>query len=105
MNRRTLRAVVFNRAAGVCDWPGCEQRPTQLAHLHSRGFGGRASADVPSNCAALCDLHALISDGLAPNMAEYRSQVRRLPGLGDFNEAEPGNAWRIAEALKEVIDG
>ncbi len=58
-----LHAEVFYRADGACEWPGCTDPGTQLAHLTHRGMGGSKAANTPSNAALLCSRHHDVLDG------------------------------------------
>ncbi len=98
MSRRSdLRAGVVERSGGGCEWPGCSDRGAELAHLHSIGMGGRASADTLENVAWLCRVHARLSDGERVAGVDFVSE-HLLLGV----EVEPAYslAWRRAEALR-----
>lgn len=58
-----LRAEVYERAQGACEWPGCTDPGTQLAHLTHRGMGGSRVANTPDNACLLCERHHDCLDG------------------------------------------
>ena len=77
-----LRADVWERAHGRCEWPGCADPATELAHLTHRGMGGSKTRNTPSNCSALCVRHHDCLDGRT--------------GLGTLR-------WELNEMLRTVI--
>ncbi len=101
--RRRLHAALSDLGSG-CEFPGCREPATQMAHLHSIGMGGRASADTLDNVMRACADHALLTDGGIPGHRGrdwYQTEVEKLtpvPGLTD-----PHSAWDIAEALRVHI--
>lgn len=58
-----LRELVFSRARGMCEWPGCIDLAEELAHLSHRGMGGSRARNTSDNCAALCPRHHDCLDG------------------------------------------
>lgn len=105
MSRAALRAQVFELDEGQCRWPGCKHRADELAHLHSRGMGGRRSADTVENCMAACQLHARMSDGLQPNgWPDFVQQHILLLGEG-WEARIPMSRWGFerAEALTRLV--
>jgi hypothetical protein len=58
-----LHSEVFNRAQGACEWPGCVDPGTMLAHLTHRGMGGSKVANRPDNACLLCERHHDCLDG------------------------------------------
>lgn len=52
-----LRAEVFEKAGGQCQWPRCSFRADELAHLRHRGMGGAPGRNTPGNVVALCAGH------------------------------------------------
>ena len=93
-----LRAEVFARARGYCEWPTCVEPASELAHLHSRGMGGSAEADSADNVMAACWLHARITDGHHP--ASKDETVRMFSRVGYAWEWVGSVAWHRAEALR-----
>lgn len=106
MNRSELRARLWEITT-CCEWTGCHRARKEMAHLHSIGMGGRPSADVLENVAALCADHALMSDGARPGgTAWYVAEHDRLfnaAGLPQRNANDPQLAWWRAEALRIVV--
>lgn len=103
MSRSGLRESVRVRAGDRCEWPRCPEFGDELAHGHSIGMGGRASADTLDNVFWLCWDHARISDGEfgAGGKVEYDRAHRDL--LGDDYSEGPGLAWSRAEALCRIV--
>jgi len=96
--RKALRQQLFDLTGGRCEWESCGQAATQMAHAHSIGLGGRASADTIDNVASLCDPHSLVSDGLVPGHLGRDWYLQQLALLGvDVWD------WNAAEALKAHI--
>ncbi len=58
-----LRQEVFERARGICEWPGCSDSAEALAHLTHRGMGGSVERNRPDNTAAMCARHHDCLDG------------------------------------------
>ena len=77
-----LRAQVWERAGDRCEWPGCVDPATELAHLTHRGMGGSRARNTPLNAAALCERHHDCLDGRT--------------GLGTLR-------WELNELLRTVI--
>lgn len=106
-----LRAALWGlNTSGDCEWPECEVRATQLAHLHSTGMGGRTSAHTLDNAMAACDFHALITDGgVGDDWAEHiiLLQVLYTPAEAEAEyataKAMGSMAWCRAEWLKEAL--
>ena len=82
MNRAELRATVWEVSSGECEWSGCPARAAEMAHIHGIGMGGRPSADVLPNVAALCKFHHDLLDG--------RTDIARR--------------YEISELLRELVD-
>ncbi len=77
-----LRSEVYERAQGACEWPGCADPGTELAHLTHRGMGGSKRANTASNCSWLCERHHNCLDGRT--------------GLGTLR-------WELNEMLRYVV--
>ncbi len=58
-----LRAEVWERANSRCEWPGCVELPTELAHLTHRGMGGSRERNTSDNACAMCSRHHDVLDG------------------------------------------
>ena len=123
---RNLRIAVFEAYGPLCEWPGCSDPGTELAHLTSRGMGGSKTRDTVENVMVACWLHARITDGEgAGNHALWRRrvdpvdetlamfdlsgysnrmgakiEVYRARKVGDFPSSL---AWHRAEALREYL--
>jgi len=95
--RRRLHALL-SELGSECEWPGCAAPATQMAHLHSIGMGGRASADTLDNVMRACDDHALLSDGAIPGNRSSAWAGEQLAALGITGRPK---AWDVAEALKD----
>ena len=52
-----LRAEVFTQAGGWCEFPSCDERADELAHIKHRGMGGNKKANTPDNVLAFCRDH------------------------------------------------
>lgn len=107
MTPAELRAQLLDAGVTICEWPRCEERAVELAHLHSTGMGGRVSAHTLANVAMMCFDHARISDGGygsggAPQYLEaHRVLFDRVPVL---RPQKPGRlTWPRAEAMTEVV--
>lgn len=53
------RLMVWDRANGICEMPGCSRPGTEIHHIVHKGMGGRHGAmrkaiDHPSNLALIC---------------------------------------------------
>lgn len=105
MSRAELRAVVVERSAGQCEWPRCEDRGAELAHLHRVGAGGRGSADTADNAMWACSDHARISDGEygSGGAAQYRQAHLILFGDRFLDMPSHTIAWERAEALRRLV--
>ena len=103
--RAALRAVVFARDGNRCVWPRCGRQADELAHFHSIGMGGRDSADVPSNCAAMCTDHARVSDGVygSGGKGQYRQAHLDLLGARFIDMPRDRIGWERAEALVDAV--
>jgi len=108
MTDAELRARALQRD-GWCRWPGCPNNATELAHLHSKGIGGRPSAQTLDNVAMMCPDHARISDGEygSGGRAQYEREHRKLwEAAAWFVPASPPKAewaWWRAEALHRLL--
>jgi len=108
--RSALYAQLMDVTGGRCEWPGCPERADEMAHLHSIGMGGRASADELLNVAALCFEHARASDGEVPashGARWYRAEHERLWAAVEWdrtpNMNDPQLAYERAEALRAWV--
>lgn len=101
--RSVLRCQARELAGGICEW--CGERPGQeLAHLHSIGAGGRASADQISNVGWFCHNCSRMSDGEWATRPEYVQAHNLLFGEGWESRIPPNRvAWERAEALTRLI--
>ena len=70
--RRQAEAV----AGGVCEWPGCDERGEEMAHLEHRKMGGSIEVNHLRNVAWLCKWHHDIFDGR--QLSGSREAVRNL---------------------------
>lgn len=72
-DRRTVRAEVFERAAGRCEWPSCRNPAEQLCHLTPKGMGGTSRADIneADNLWAGCRNHHMIQEGETTRNRKY----------------------------------
>ena len=97
------RDTIWQRDRGRCIWPHCAAPAAEVAHFHSRGAGGRISANTPSNMGLLCWDHARISDGEygSGGREQYEQAHRDLLGPEAITAA--GLAWARAEALVALI--
>jgi hypothetical protein len=99
--RDELRDRVFGLTAGRCEWPSCDRKAVELAHLTSKGMGGSKFRDIVGNVMAACYDHARVSDGLPPvcgGLAARNREYARVPGA----VAGP-DGWRtrdVTEALR-----
>ena len=101
--RQALRLQVIDLSGGTCEFPQCDQRGAELAHLHSIGAGGRKSADVLENVAWFCWDHARISDGEygEGGRPQYVGAHSVLFGMWPTDWEQTGAlAWERAEALR-----
>lgn len=92
--RQRLRAGVWEMTGGVCEWPGCHHRATELAHIHPRGMGHTGYRDTFDNVMAACWLHARITDMEHPDAHDQWSTL--VHALGDTTESVLGamiDAW------------
>ena len=105
VNISQLREAAFARDHNTCIWPGCWKPAVELMHLHSRGFGGRNSADTLDNVGAGCFDHARISDGEygSGGAAQYRQAHVEL--FGTLETPSHLIAFERAEALRATILG
>ncbi len=118
--RARLRAQVWELDRGTCCWPmspecpleRCGQPAVELAHFHSVGMGGRASADEVQNAGAMCARHARCSDLQPPEgggRAELWAELLRLPYMPEGLTAPEGLVgqralgWWVAEALTVAV--
>jgi len=72
-----------------------------MAHLHSIGMGGRASADTIDNVMRACDAHALLTDQAIPGdkgAGWYYDELAKLS-----IERHTVRAWLVAERLREHV--
>lgn len=60
--RQRLRAGVWEMTGGMCEWPACHHRATEMAHIHPRGMGHTGYRDTFDNVMAACSLHARVTD-------------------------------------------
>ncbi len=86
MSRSVLRSVVFDFAHGMCEWPACHSRATELAHIVSSGMGGDPQhlRDTVDNTFAACRSHARVSDGLPPpggGLEDLIAEYLKVPGV------------------------
>jgi len=104
--RQRLRAEVAELSGGRCDWPYCDERGVELAHIRSIGMGGRGSADEIGNCMFACKDHARISDGEfgAGGNIQYVAEHHKLWAGAGVGPGEYGSvAWWRAEALTRWV--
>lgn len=102
--RSALRCQARELAGGMCDWPQCSEPGSELAHAHSVGMGGRASADVISNVAWCCRRHARMTDGMQENWPDFQQQHTLLFGEGWEDRIPMCRwAWERAEALTRHV--
>ena len=94
--RSELRAQLFSLGFR-CEFPDCTASATQMAHLHSIGMGGRASADTLDNVMRACDDHALLTDQAIPG---GKGQEWYYSELAKLDLYPPIKAWNVAEALR-----
>lgn len=97
--RQALRAQLFDLGNG-CEYPHCAAPGTQMAHLHSIGMGGRASADTIDNVMRACDDHALLTDGAIPGHRGSQWVTDQLALIGIAGRPK---AWVVADALRAEI--
>jgi len=104
---KELRETVIARSNGFCQWPQCESRGEEIAHLRSRGMGGnRKTRDVEDNLMWLCsDPHARQSDGEygSGGAQQYLSEHLKLLGAAFLETPAHLIAYERAEALRELI--
>lgn len=80
-----------------CEYPGCSNNATQMAHIHSIGMGGRGSADRLYNVMRVCNDHALVTDGLPPvgcGTVTYYDEIEKIPNVG--------KRWTHHQAMVEL---
>ncbi len=108
MTDAELRVEVFALANGMCEWPGHDTVPaTELAHLHSKGIGGRPSANALLNGMAACADHARITDGLyaGGGKRQYVEAHAELGiVIGKSVMADAGIGWARSEKLREHLE-
>jgi len=103
-----LRAAVMDISRGWCEWPECRAAATEAAHIHSKGMGGRASAQTLANTMAACPMHARITDGELPPSGTLRLYGAEVAGLFERlridppSGAAPGSP-RLAHAIAEAL--
>lgn len=104
MSRSELREQVMERDNWRCIWTHCGRPAVELAHFHSIGIGGRASADDMSNVGALCYTHARHSDGERyGGETAYTNSMLDLFGA-DYATITPDRiAYERAEALTRIV--
>ena len=95
------RARIWERDKGMCIWPQCPNAAREVMHFHSRGFGGRRSANTDDNLGLGCRSHARLSDGESVAGVDYEAEHRKLmPGFDSVPRAQL--AWWRAEALRQI---
>lgn len=78
-----LRSEVIERAQGICEWIGCVDPGTELAHLTHRGMGGSKIASTAASTIWMCARHHDCLDGRT--------------GLGTLR-------WELGEMLRYVVN-
>jgi len=58
-----LRAQLVELVGFGCEWPGCDDRGEQMAHLTHRGMGGSSTRNTIANVMWLCVRHHDCLDG------------------------------------------
>ena len=78
MTRRSeLRAEALERAGGVCEFPLCDRRDVEMAHLLGSGMGGSKYRDHIDNVAMLCKSaghHDWLDCRLTPNARRFENE-------------------------------
>jgi len=103
------RDAVWQRDQGRCIWPRCGRLGAEIAHFHSRGMGGRSTANTPTNYGLMCQAHARASDGEYGDRDWYVAEhvkLYRAAGIGPQvpeHRADTFRAWWRAEALTALI--
>ena len=102
--RSRLRSLLRETAGERCEWIGCAEAGTEMAHLHSVGMGGRESADCLENVAWMCFRHARMTDGLFTSWPDFKQAHDQLFGRG-WEERIPMGRWAFerAERLAEHV--
>ena len=102
--RAELRAYVQERSVAFnCEWPGCPNQGTELAHIVSVGMGGGSHADTESNVFWACWQHARISDFEQPaGWAGAAEEIEKLP-LPDADAAALPLRLRMRVGLTEHV--
>lgn len=80
-----LRAHVRQGAGEACEWPACERRGRELAHLRHRGMGGAPSQNYPENVVWLCVPHHRAFDSVnveLEDLLDLFSEVAQRTGFG-----------------------
>ena len=101
-----LRAQVFDFAHGDCEWPQCNERATELAHLTSSGMGGSKHRDTHDNSFAACPAHARISDGLPPpggGIKERNAEYGKVPGA-EPRQYPTMDGWELGWHTRDVME-
>ena len=100
-----LYEAVWQRDRGHCRWPECPLPADETAHLHSKGMGGRPSANSLENLMCACSDHARISDGEygSGGAEQYRRAHLLLLGPRFLDLPSHLIAWERAEALADVV--
>lgn len=119
----SVRDAAFRRARYSCEWPGCPAPASELAHLHSKGMGGKRGrvVDTLDNVIAACWLHARITDGEGAGRFGLPTRADRidprvetlkmlattgyLDELGGLENLVGSVAWHRAEGLRRVVAG
>ena len=106
-SRSELRSVVFDFAHGMCEWPQCGERATELAHIVSTGMGGdpKHNRDTVGNVFAACSAHARISDGLPPpggGELERNREYIKVPGAYLAAKDEVSGRWRTGDVMRQL---
>lgn len=76
MGRSELRAEALYRSGGRCEFPTCNVRSEEMAHLRGSGAGGSRYRDNLENVAMLCRQHHDWLDGrLSPNSRRFDNEA------------------------------
>ena len=69
-----LRATLFEIIGEECEWPGCGEPASEMAHRIGKGMGGRSSVYTLAEVFGLCRFHHRCQDGEGGETIDGRSR-------------------------------